>query len=91
MKTKEDKNIKKKPASGVRARNKKGRYVGDDKSTPDINEAYADGKTPKRKTRKKSVKQKHPVQKVRQPLTNAEFLQVTIIIGLIIFFIYCSN
>jgi len=62
MKTKEDKNIKKKPASGVKSKNKK-----------------------------KPVKQKHPVQKVRQPLTNAEFLQVAIIIGLIIFFIYCSN
>ena len=24
----------------VRARNKKGKYVGDDKSTPDVNEAY---------------------------------------------------
>tara|TARA_R100000234_G_scaffold110091_1_gene82326 strand:+ start:320 stop:475 length:156 start_codon:yes stop_codon:yes gene_type:complete len=24
----------------VRARNKKGRYVADDKSTPDVNEAY---------------------------------------------------
>ena len=24
----------------VRSRNKKGKYVGDDKSTPDINEAY---------------------------------------------------
>ena len=24
----------------IRARNAKGRYVGDDKSTPDVNEAY---------------------------------------------------
>ena len=40
-----------KPASGVRARNSKGRYVADDKSTPNVNEAYVDGKTPKRKPR----------------------------------------
>jgi len=36
-------------ASGVRARNAKGRYIADDKSTPDVNEAYVDGKKPKRK------------------------------------------
>ena len=41
--------VKEAPASGVRARNKKGHYVADDKSTPDVNEAYVDGKTPKRK------------------------------------------
>ena len=46
-----------KPASGVRARNSKGRYVADDKSTPNVNEAYVDGKTPKRKPRK------HPAAK----------------------------
>ena len=32
----------------VRARNVKGRYVGDDKSTPDVNEAYT-----RRKKKKK--------------------------------------
>ena len=32
----------------VRARNKKGQYVGDDKSTPDVNEAYT-----RRKKKKK--------------------------------------
>ena len=42
------------PASGVRARDKKGRYKADDKSTANVNEAYADGKTPKRKTVKKT-------------------------------------
>ena len=31
------------PASGVRAR-KKGRFVADDKSTPNVNEAYVGGK-----------------------------------------------
>ena len=40
--------------TGKRARNAKGRYVADDKSTPNVNEAYADGKTPKRKTVKKT-------------------------------------
>ena len=28
----------------VRARNEKGHYVGDDKSTPDVNEAWKSGK-----------------------------------------------
>ena len=32
-----------------RARNK-GRYVADDKSTPDVNEAWVGGKAPKKKT-----------------------------------------
>ena len=32
----------------VRARNKKGQYVGDDESTPDVNEAYT-----RRKKKKK--------------------------------------
>jgi len=44
------------PASGVRARNDKGRFVADDKSTKDVNEAYVDGKTPKRKPRKAPAK-----------------------------------
>jgi len=35
------------PASGVRAR-KKGKFVADDASTPDVNEAYKDGKSPKK-------------------------------------------
>ncbi len=30
----------------VRARNKKGHYVADDKSTPDVNEAWEGGKKP---------------------------------------------
>ena len=45
-------------ATGVRARNAKGHYVADDKSTPKVNEAYVDGKTPKRKPRKKPVAKK---------------------------------
>ena len=46
-------------ASGVRARNKKGQYVKDDPNTPDVNEAYADGKTPvKKRGRPKGSKKK---------------------------------
>ena len=37
---------KDKAASGKRARDSKGRYVGDDESTADYNEAYEDGKSP---------------------------------------------
>ena len=35
------------------ARTKKGRYRKDDKSTPDVNEAWVGGKAPKKKKRKK--------------------------------------
>ena len=35
-----------KAPSGIRARDSSGRYVGDDDSTADINEAYEDGKSP---------------------------------------------
>ena len=52
-----------KPASGVRARSKSGRYVADDKSTPDVNEAYVDGKTPKRKPRRKAAPKKATAKK----------------------------
>ena len=33
----------------VRARNKKGHYVADDKSTPDVNEAYTTKRVKKKK------------------------------------------
>lgn len=33
----------------VRSRNKKGRYVADDKSTPDVNEAYTTKRVKKSK------------------------------------------
>ena len=36
-----------------RARTKKGTYKGDDKSTPDVNEAWEGGKAPKKKGKKK--------------------------------------
>ena len=43
----------------VRARTEEGQYVGDDKSTPDVNEAYVGGKKPtKKKTSAKKVTKK---------------------------------
>ncbi len=39
-----------------RARTKKGTYKADDKSTPDVNEAWVGGKAPKSKPNKKVVK-----------------------------------
>ena len=36
-----------------RARGKKGKYLADDKSTKDVNEAWVGGKAPKKKKRKK--------------------------------------
>ena len=58
-------------ATGVRAINAKGNYVADDKSTPKVNEAYVDGKTPKRKPRKKPAAKKAAPKKAapkkRQP------------------------
>ena len=39
-----------------RARTAKGRYKGDDKSTPDVNEAWAGGKAPKKRGRPKKKK-----------------------------------
>ena len=40
--------------SGKRARDSKGRYVKDDKSTPSVNEAYKDGRKPKSKAKPKA-------------------------------------
>lgn len=63
-------------ASGVRARNTKGQYVKDDKSTPDVNEAYVDGKKPKRKPRKTTAKKatakKAPAKRGRPKKTAAK-------------------
>tara|TARA_R110002167_G_scaffold331747_2_gene538477 strand:- start:22 stop:384 length:363 start_codon:yes stop_codon:yes gene_type:complete len=46
------------PAEVKRARNEKGHLVGDDKSTPDVNEAWEGGEAPKKKTtaKKKTTK-----------------------------------
>ena len=35
-----------------RARNESGKYVGDDKSTKDVNEAWVGGKAPKKRKKK---------------------------------------
>ena len=50
-------------ATCVRARNSKGHFVKDDASTPNVNEAYVDGKTPKRKPRKAAAKKKPAAKK----------------------------
>jgi len=42
----------------IRPRNLKGRYVGDDKSTPDVNEAYVTVPKKRSKKKKKSVAKK---------------------------------
>ena len=44
--------------NGERARNEKGQLIGDDPSTPDINEAYVGGKKPTKKTTKKPAAKK---------------------------------
>ena len=51
--SKSSKSKKVENVSGVirRARNKKGQYQGDDKSTPDVNEAWKGGKAPKKRGR----------------------------------------
>ena len=51
--------------NGERARNDKGQLIGDDPSTPDINEAYVGGKKPaKKKTTKKAPAKKAAVKKI---------------------------
>ena len=44
------------PGDGVRARDSKGHYKADDKSTASVNEAYKDGKKPQSKARKTAAK-----------------------------------
>lgn len=45
-----------KPVEPKRARTKRGRFKGDDPSTPNINEAWVGGKAPKPKKKKKAKK-----------------------------------
>jgi hypothetical protein len=47
-----------KVGSGKRARNEKGHLKADDPSTPDVNEAYEDGKTPAKKKKAGRPKKK---------------------------------
>lgn len=51
--------------NGVRARNDKGQLVGDDPSTPNVNEAYKSGKAPKKKAaaKKKAAPKKKVTKK----------------------------
>ncbi len=42
----------------VRARNEKGHYIADDPDTPDVNEAYEGGKSPKKTTKKRKTTKK---------------------------------
>ena len=44
--------------SGVRAKDSKGRFVADDKSTVNVNEAYKDGKTPVKRNKRTQTKGK---------------------------------
>ncbi len=46
-------------AKPTRAKDEEGKFIGDDKSTPDINEAWEGGYAPKKKSKKsKSSKSK---------------------------------
>jgi hypothetical protein len=47
-----------------RARTKRGRYKGDDKSTADYNEAWVDGKAPKKKRVYKIKGKKYTIKKI---------------------------
>ena len=49
---------KAKPGTGKRARSGGGKFKSDDLSTPNVNEAYADGKTPPKKTQRKASSKK---------------------------------
>ena len=47
----------------VRNRDKYGRFVADDKSTPDVNEAWEGGEAPKKSTKKKAPAKKKSTKK----------------------------
>ena len=49
--------------NGDRARNDKGQLIGDDPSTPDVNEAFVGCKKPKKKAVKKTPAKKAPAKK----------------------------
>jgi len=48
----------KSPSEPVRKRTIKGRYVADDLSTPDVNEAWVGGKAPTKKSKTKVIRKK---------------------------------
>ena len=49
-----------------RARTKRGRYKGDNKSTKNYNEAWVGGKAPKRKSKKRKLNKKRKSRKRRK-------------------------
>jgi|TARA_B100001079_G_scaffold56044_1_gene46915 hypothetical protein len=49
-----------------RARTRRGRYKGDNKSTKDYNEAWVGGKAPKRKSKKRKLNKKRKSRKRRK-------------------------
>ena len=51
------------PGDGVRARDSKGHYKADDKSTASVNEAYKDGKKPISRAKKKAPTKKKATAK----------------------------
>ena len=53
--------------AGKRARTKKGRYVGDDLSTPDYNEAYVGGKKKAKSKKKAKPKKKAKAKAKKKP------------------------
>lgn len=55
--------LKKKEQEFVRAKNSRGRFVADDPSTPDVNEAWVGGKAPPKKRKKKSDSKKSGAKK----------------------------
>jgi|TARA_R110002020_G_scaffold202084_11_gene405131 hypothetical protein len=74
-----------------RARNKKGQYLGDDKSTPNINEAYVTVKPKvKKSVAKKSVAKKSIVKEntVKKPTTLSDIILVVLVLGGLLFFAY---
>ena len=52
------------PAKPKRARTKKGQFKADDPSTPNVNEAWVDGKAPKPK-KKRTTRKKKSVKKTK--------------------------
>ena len=58
--------------TGERARDSKGRYKADDKSTDGVNEAYKDGRTPTRKTKPKGAPKKRGRPKGSKNKTKAK-------------------
>ncbi|MBC8435652.1 MAG: hypothetical protein H8D84_01565 [Proteobacteria bacterium] len=57
---------KKSKPKAKRARTRRGRYKGDDKSTDNYNEAWVGGKAPKRKSKKRKLNKKRKSRKRRK-------------------------